>query len=206
MIGSLVRTRPGLRVSGGADGLETATRALLGQQVSLAAARTLAGRLVAEHGERLAAPVGGVTHLFPAAAALAAVRPESLSMPAARSRALVGLAAAVAGGELALDGGADRAASMRALGAMPGIGQWTAGYIAMRALRDPDAFPVGDLGVRRALAALGHDGGARTQLALAEAWRPYRAYAVAHLWATHAKTRRPAAVLRRRSPAPVVAR
>jgi len=199
LIGAAVRARPGLRVPGGGDGHETATRALLGQQVSLAAARTHAARLVAAHGEPLAAPVGRVTHLFPSADALAAIRPEELALPAARARALVCLARGAAAGELALDCGADRVAAREALCALPGVGEWTAAYVAMRALRDPDAFIAGDLGVRRALAALGHDGGPRVQLQLAEAWRPYRAYAVMHLWAMPLAARHTGAGLRRRS-------
>src|SRR5881227_1874800 len=105
-------------------------------------------------------------------------------MPAARARALVGVARALAGEELVLDGGADREQARRALLSLPGIGPWTAGYVAMRALRDPDAFLPSDLGVRRALERLGRDARPAAAAALAERWRPYRAYALQHLWAS----------------------
>ena len=183
IVGKLVRAVPGRRVPGSVDGCETAVRALLGQQISIHAARGLAARLVADHGEPLREPVGGVTHVFPSAAALSRVEPGSLAMPLARGRALVGLARAIERGELVLDGGADRAEVGRALLAMPGIGEWTAGYVAMRELRDPDAFLPGDAGVRRSLISLGCDGGPRHAERLAESWRPYRAYALQHLWA-----------------------
>jgi AraC family transcriptional regulator of adaptative response / DNA-3-methyladenine glycosylase II len=183
-IGTLVRSEPGRRVPGHTDGDELAIRAVLGQQVSVAGARTLAGRLVASWGERLPTPVGEVTHLFPSAPTLAALDPAQLPMPRARAATLVGLAAALARGELILDEGADRAQSVAALLALPGIGPWTAGYVAMRALRDPDAFPAGDLGVRRALESLRPGIGGRELEDCAERWRPYRAYATQHLWAT----------------------
>jgi AraC family transcriptional regulator of adaptative response / DNA-3-methyladenine glycosylase II len=142
----------------------------------VAGARTLAGRLVRDYGERLHEPSGAVTHLFPSAATLAEVDPESLPMPRSRGRALVGLARALADGEVDLDGDANEA--RRALLDLPGIGPWTVEYVAMRALRDPDAFPATDLGVRHALEKL--DAGPEA----AERWRPYRAYAVPHLWAS----------------------
>jgi AraC family transcriptional regulator, regulatory protein of adaptative response / DNA-3-methyladenine glycosylase II len=183
LIGSLVRAAPGRRVPGHVDGHELAARAVLGQQVSIAGARTLAGRLVAAYGEPLARPVGGVTHLFPSAAAIVEADPQRLAMPAARRRALLGLARAIAIGEIVLDGGARREEARRRLESLPGIGPWTSSYIAMRALRDPDAFLAGDLGVRRALELLGHDGSPDAAARLAERWRPYRAYALVHLWA-----------------------
>jgi AraC family transcriptional regulator of adaptative response / DNA-3-methyladenine glycosylase II len=179
-IGPLVRRRPGLRVPGTVDGAELAVRAVLGQQVSLAGAATLAGRLVRAHGTPLATPVGGVTHVFPAAQALAALDPETVAMPRARGRALAGLAAALADGSVRLDPGADAEEARAALLALPGIGPWTVDYVTLRALRDPDAFVPGDLGLRHALAALGAPPEA------AEAWRPYRAYAAQHLWTWHA--------------------
>ncbi len=182
VVGELVRAAPGRRVPGSVDGCETAVRALLGQQVSVRAACGLAGRLVAAHGEPLREPIGAVTHVFPSAAALADIDPASLGMPLARGRALVGLARAIDGGELVLDGGVDRGEVGRTLLALPGIGQWTAGYVAMRELRDPDAFLPGDVGVRRSLIALGRDGSPRGAAELAEQWRPYRAYALQHLW------------------------
>ena len=183
LIGPLVRRSPGRRVPGHADGCELAVRAVLGQQVSVAAATRLAGALVSGFGEALHQPIGGVTHLFPSAAALVEVEPGTLPMPRSRTAAIVALASALHRGELVLDEGADRSASVAALLALPGIGPWTAGYIAMRGLRDPDAFMPGDLGVRRALESLGHDGQPGSAARLAERWRPYRAYATQHLWA-----------------------
>jgi AraC family transcriptional regulator of adaptative response / DNA-3-methyladenine glycosylase II len=165
----LVTGAPGRRVPASPDADELAVRAVLGQQVSVAGARTLAGRLTQEYGETLAEPRGSVTHDFPTAEALGAVDPERLPMPRARGRALVGLARALA------DGMPLERAELLSL---PGIGPWTAEYVAMRALRDPDAFPSTDLGVRHALERLGAD------LSAAERWRPYRAYAVMHLWAS----------------------
>ena len=183
LLGPLVAAAPGRRVPGHVDGHELAVRAVLGQQVSLAGAATLAGRLVAAYGQPLERPLGAVTHVFPTASALADADPGRLAMPATRRRALLGLAAALARGDLALDGGVDRDEARRRLLALPGIGPWTAAYVAMRALRDPDAFLATDLGVRHALRHLGHDAGPAEAERLAERWRPYRAYAVQHLWA-----------------------
>jgi len=184
LIGAAVHAAPGRRVPGHPDPFELAIRAVIGQQVSVAGARTIAGRLVAEHGEPLARPAGDVTHLFPSAKTLAAVDPETLPMPRARGRALVGLARAVAGEELDLSLGADPAAIRAALVELPGIGPWTAEYVTMRALGDRDGFLASDLGVRRALERLGRDGSPRAATELAERWRPYRAYALLHLWST----------------------
>jgi AraC family transcriptional regulator, regulatory protein of adaptative response / DNA-3-methyladenine glycosylase II len=184
LVGPLVREAPGRRVPGHVDGDEIAVRAVLGQQVSLAGAATLAGRLVRDHGERLERPVGGVTHLFPSAAALAQADPERLPMPASRRRALLGLTVALAAGLVVIDPRADRDRVRERLLALPGIGPWTADYIGLRALRDPDAFLASDLGVRRALEALGHDGSPPSATRIAESWRPYRAYALMHLWAS----------------------
>ena len=182
VIGGLVAASPGRRVPGHPDGGELAARAVLGQQVSVAAGTKLAARLVADIGVPLPEPVGAVTHLFPPAQAIAALDPESLPMPRSRGRTLVAVAAEQAAGRLALDPSADVAASTAALLALPGIGPWTAGYIAMRALRDPDAFIPGDAGVRHGLARLGCDTSPREVERLSEPWRPYRAYAVQHLW------------------------
>ena len=137
---------------------------------------------VSSYGEPLRRPIGAVTHAFPSAAALAQADPDRLAMPLARRRALVGLAGALAGDQLVLDAGADRADARRRLLALPGIGPWTAEYIAMRALRDPDAFLPSDLGVRHALERLGQDGRPAAVEKLSERWRPYRAYALFHLW------------------------
>jgi AraC family transcriptional regulator of adaptative response / DNA-3-methyladenine glycosylase II len=183
LIGRLVRGAPGRRVSGHVDGAELALRAVLGQQVSLRGAATLAGALVQSLGRPLAHPVGAVTHVFPAAEALAAVDPAALPMPQPRRAALIGLAGALASGDIALDPGVDRAETQRRLLALPGIGPWTVSYIAMRALRDPDAFLPTDLGIKRAVERLGHDPSPRAVERLAERWRPYRAYAAQHLWA-----------------------
>jgi AraC family transcriptional regulator of adaptative response / DNA-3-methyladenine glycosylase II len=182
VIGGLVAAAPGRRVPGHPDGGELAARAVLGQQVSVAAGTKLAARLVVDLGVPLREPVGTVTHLFPPAQALAALDPGSLPMPRSRGRTLVAVAAEQAAGRLVLDPSADMAANTAALLALPGIGPWTAGYIAMRALRDPDAFIPGDAGVRHALARLGYDTSPRAVERLSEPWRPYRAYAVQHLW------------------------
>jgi AraC family transcriptional regulator of adaptative response / DNA-3-methyladenine glycosylase II len=163
VLAPLVARRPGLRVPGALDRNELAVRAIVSQQVSLEAARTLLGRLVQDYGR--ATPFGG-ERLFPTAARLAAIDPEALPMPRARARALVAVCRIAA----------ERTLDLAALGAVPGIGDWTASYFAMRALRDPDAFPAGDLGIRRALARLGDPD--------PERWRPFRAYAAQHLWAS----------------------
>ncbi len=184
LLGPLVRRSPGRRVAGAVDGHELAVRAVLGQQVSLRGAATLAGRMAVNYGEELERPLGSITHLFPSAQALADSDLDELAMPAARRRGLLALVTALARRELAIDVGADRLDARRRLRALPGIGPWTAEYIAMRALRDPDAFPSGDLGVRRALEQLGRDGRPVAAETLAEGWRPYRAYAVQHLWAS----------------------
>jgi len=183
LLGPLVRKAPGRRVAGHVDGHELAARAVISQQISLRGAATLAGRLVCDYGEPLTRPLGAVTHLFPCAQALADADPARLAMPHARRRALLSLATALSRRELVLDPGAERADARRRLRALTGIGPWTAEYVAMRALRDPDAFLASDLGVRHALERLGRDGRPRAAESLARRWRPYRAYAVAHLWA-----------------------
>jgi AraC family transcriptional regulator, regulatory protein of adaptative response / DNA-3-methyladenine glycosylase II len=189
VIGPLARACPGRRSVGTVDGDEIALRAVLGQQVSVAAARRLAGRLTALHG-RPAASSGepdaadGLTHLFPDAATIAGLDPDTLPMPRSRARALVGLADALASGAVGLHPGADREEAAARLLALPGIGPWTAGYIGMRALSDPDAFPPGDAGVLRALRLLGQRADPGSDSGTAQAWRPWRSYAVHHLWAT----------------------
>jgi AraC family transcriptional regulator, regulatory protein of adaptative response / DNA-3-methyladenine glycosylase II len=189
----LVAARPGLRVPGAADGFELAVRAILGQRVSVRAATGFAGRLVAALGEPLTAPDGGLTHRFPSAATLAEADLTGLPVTRGGAAALRALARAVAAGEIELHRGADRERTVRALLALPGVGSWTVAYIAMRALGDPDAFPVTDLGLRRALEARGLPADPASLLARAERWRPWRAYAVMHLWAAPAATAVPAA-------------
>jgi AraC family transcriptional regulator, regulatory protein of adaptative response / DNA-3-methyladenine glycosylase II len=182
VLGPLVAASPGLRVPGHVDGRELAVRAVLGQQVSVAGARTLAARLVAAHGRPLEEPVGTLTHLFPEPSALATLDPAALAMPRARGRALLALAAGLADGSVVLDPGVDRDAAAVALHGLPGIGPWTVDYIRVRALRDPDAFLPTDLGVHHALAARGVDPSPRAAAALAARWRPWRSYALLHLW------------------------
>src|SRR4051794_34882637 len=183
LMAKLVADAHGRRVPGAADPAEIAIRAVLGQQVSLAGAATLAGRLVAAYGEPLANPVGAVTHSFPTPQTLASVPAFAWAMPASRIRAIRSLAEALASGEIVLGPEADRRATEDRLLALPGIGPWTASYIAMRALRDPDAFLASDLGVRHALDRLGLDSRPAAAEALSQSWRPYRAYALQHLWA-----------------------
>jgi AraC family transcriptional regulator of adaptative response / DNA-3-methyladenine glycosylase II len=181
-LATAVEARPGLRVPGAVDGDELAVRAVLGQQVSVAGARALAGRLAAAYGRPLAQPDGTVIRSFPTAAALAGARPADLPMPASRARCLVRLAEALAGGEVDLGPGADRETACARLLALPGLGPWTVAYIRMRALGDPDAFPAADLGLRRALERQGRSGEPAAALALSERWRPFRAYALQYLW------------------------
>jgi len=187
----LVAARPGLRAPGAWDGFELSVRAVLGQQITVHAARQLAGKISAAYGEPLldeAANQMGLTQFFPTPERLALVDVETLGMPRARGRALVGLAAAAAadpdlfGTRRSLD------EAVAALRALPGIGEWTAQYIAMRALREPDAFPSADIGLMRALET--PDGVRPTPAELlvrAERWRPWRAYAASHLWAADPK-------------------
>jgi AraC family transcriptional regulator, regulatory protein of adaptative response / DNA-3-methyladenine glycosylase II len=179
----LVDTAPGRRIPRTVDADELAIRAVLGQQVSTAAARTHAARLVTSLGEPVDDPDGGLTTLFPTAAALADVDPDTLAIPGARRTALVTLAATLAAGALDLGPGADRQEARAALAASPGLGPWTVEVIAMRGLGDPDAFLPTDLGVRNAAEHLGLPATPAALTARAAAWRPWRAYAVQHLWA-----------------------
>ena len=184
VLGDLVRATPGLRVPGQVDGDETAVRTVVGQQVSVTGARTVAGRMVAEHGRAVASPVDGLTHLFPDSSTLAGVDPETLPMPRARGRALVGLAQALTDGRVLLDRGADREDVRRGLMALPGIGAWTADYVAMRALGHPDVFLPTDLAVRRVLTDMAGPGTTTGMDLDVERWRPWRSYALMHLWNT----------------------
>jgi len=189
LIGPLAAKYPGRRAIGAVDGNEIAIRAVLGQQVSVAAARRLGGRIVELCGTPMPASAGvargGLTHVFPDAAAIAGLDPAALPMPAARARTVVTLAAALAAGDIVLDPGADRDEVGARLMALPGIGPWTAGYIRMRALSDPDVFLAGDVGAVRALDRLAGGGVTAAAAAdLAAGWRPWRSYAVHQLWAT----------------------
>lgn len=203
-----VASRPGVRVPGHVDGFEAAVRAIIGQQISVAAACSVAGRLVSEYGAPLpgAEPLSGgsstvgeslpdgpsalgvastcggaLTRLFPTPEALAGADPDKFRMPKPRGRALVRMAAAVAAGEVVLDRSADRDDVRAALLQLPGIGPWTADYIALRALGDPDVFLPTDLGVRQGMERLGLAGDAGS---VAQRWRPWRSYALMHVWRT----------------------
>ncbi|WP_165190304.1 DNA-3-methyladenine glycosylase 2 [Caulobacter soli] len=183
----MVALRPGLRVPGAWDGFELAVRAILGQQITVVQARKLAGDLTAAYGEPLPEPFAepGLTHAFPTAQRLAAADLSGLKMPGARIRCLSGMAAALAADPNLLAPNASLTEMVARLRALPGIGEWTAQYIAMRQLREPDAFPAADVALMRALADA--DGVRPTTdqlLARAEAWRPWRAYAALHLWAS----------------------
>jgi len=180
LLAPLVGLRPGLRIPGAWDPFECAVRAVLGQQVSVAAGRTLAARLVARVGRPIAGGTDGLTHLFPSPAALAAANLDGLGLTGARARALRALALAVAEGTIDLGAPVEDVAA--GLEALPGLGAWTAQYVALRALGEPDAFPAGDLVLRRMAAAGGTPLSARALEARAEAWRPWRGYAVLHLW------------------------
>jgi AraC family transcriptional regulator, regulatory protein of adaptative response / DNA-3-methyladenine glycosylase II len=189
LLAPLVTAAPGRRVPRTVDEGELALRAVLGQQVSTAAARTHAARLVATAGTAVVDAAGGLTHLFPTPDAVAGVDPSSLALPRARRATLLRLAEALADGTVDLGPGADRRTARERLRALPGIGPWTVETVAMRALGDPDAFLPGDLGVVAAARRLGI-----TDLAARAArWAPWRAYAVQHLWGTgdHAVNRLP---------------
>ena len=180
-LGPLAAANPGLRVPGAFDGFETAVRAILGQQVTVTGARTIAGRFAARFGDAIQTPFAALTTLFPTAARIADLSPADvarLGMPGARARSVVALARAVADGRIVLTPTVDVETTLDALRALPGVGEWTAQYIAMRALSWPDAFPHTDLGVMKALG----ETAPRAVLAAGDAWRPWRAYAVMHLW------------------------
>jgi AraC family transcriptional regulator of adaptative response / DNA-3-methyladenine glycosylase II len=179
-----LRAAPGLRVPGAWDGFELAVRAVLGQQVSVKGATTLSGRLVDRFGERsrIAGDDGDPHSHFPTPEVLAAADVSEIGLPRARAAAISALAGAVAGGELHLDASRDLDSTVGQLTALPGIGEWTAHYVAMRALREPDAFPATDLGLRRALATNGRPLSGAELRDVAEDWRPWRAYAAMLLW------------------------
>lgn len=189
-----VAKEPGVRVPRTADGFEAAVRAVVGQQISVAGARTVLARLaggdgatggplpVGRPGEPLAFSGREELLAFPGPEELLALRDEAYRMPTARRATLRALATAVAEGRLDLDPGADRAETERLLTALPGIGGWTAGYVALRALGDPDTFLQTDLGVRRGAAALGLPDEPQALREHAHRWRPWRSYAVIRLW------------------------
>ena len=175
----------GLRVPGAASGFELAVRAVLGQQVTVAAARTFAQRLVDRFGRALDAPQGGLTHCFPTPEALASATADAigaLGIVRQRQAAIIGIAQAVDSGTLHLHAGADVASTIAALKALPGIGDWTAHYIAMRALRWPDAFPAGDIALQKALGVQDARNPAREAEAASQPWKPWRSYAVIRAW------------------------
>lgn len=180
-LGALAAPRPGLRLPGAVDGFEVVVRAVLGQQVTVRAARTLARRFVEAFGEPVRTPFAGITRLFPAPGHVAVQSRDviaGLGIIGRRADTLRAVAAAIASGVLDLQPGADVEATLARLRALPGVGDWTAQYVAMRALAWPDAFPAADHGVMKALAVARP----REAAARAEGWRPWRAYAVMHLW------------------------
>ncbi len=189
----LVNARPGLRVPGAWDGFELAVRAVLGQQITVTAAIGIAGKLVATHGETLATDIAGLTHLFPRPERLA--KAEIAGMPGARARALTSLAASVAADPQIFGARRSLEEAIAQLCKLSGIGEWTAQYIAMRELREPDAFPAADIGLMRAMAnGSGERPTPAELLKRAERWRPWRAYAAQHLWASYVPPRREAPI------------
>jgi AraC family transcriptional regulator of adaptative response / DNA-3-methyladenine glycosylase II len=181
-LGKLAQLRPGLRLPGSFDGFEMAVRAILGQQVSVAAASTLAGRLALRFGELVKTPCPSLTHLFPGPEKLASATTAEivrLGITGQRAQTLIALSRAVAGGAVHLEPGSRIEDTLQELYKIPGFGEWTVQYIAMRALSWPDAFPHTDLGIKKALGVEN----AKQILELAEKWRPWRAYAALHLWA-----------------------
>jgi AraC family transcriptional regulator, regulatory protein of adaptative response / DNA-3-methyladenine glycosylase II len=203
ILAPLVEKAPGRRIPRTVDAAELAVRAVIGQQVSTAAGKTLGARLARRYGEPIEDPAGGLSRLFPDMTAVAAAAAEPaepggggvLAMPAARRRTLLALASAIAAGDIDLGPGADWQLARSKLSAVPGLGPWTVELIAMRGLGDPDAFPAADLGVRRAASALGLPPSPAALTARAAPWRPWRGYAVQYLWATsdHAINQLPAA-------------
>ena len=180
----VVAKAPGQRIPRTVDEAELAVRAVLGQQVSTKAARTHAARLVTAYGRPLNDPAGALTHTFPSVEELAEIDPVHLAVPKARQRTLSALVSGLADGSVVLDSGSDWGSARRQLLALPGIGPWTAEVIAMRGLGDPDAFPASDLGLRMAAKQLGFPADERTLLVHSARWRPWRSYAVQHLWTT----------------------
>jgi 3-methyladenine DNA glycosylase/8-oxoguanine DNA glycosylase len=185
LLAPLVAARPGLRVPGAWDGFELAVRAVLGQQITVRAAARLAGALVETCGERLRIepPLDGLTHVFPDAQVVASAPAMVLPMPRARIDTLRAIASAYASDPVLRAPNPDGFAYLARLGALRGVGEWTLQYIALRELRDPDAFPSGDVALRRAASArVGRHVSTRELLELSGRWRPWRAYAAQHLW------------------------
>ena len=194
LLAPLVAARPGLRVPGAWDGFELAVRAVLGQQITVAAAVRLAEKLVAHYGLPLSGTgleMEGLTHVFPRPEHLASADLTALGMPRTRAATLASLAAAVVANPQILETARSLTECVTRLRALPGIGEWTAQYIAMREFREPDAFPAGDIGLLQAFTdALGKRSTSRELLARAERWRPWRAYAAQHLWASRMQPER----------------
>ena len=193
---------PGIRVAGAWDPFELAVRAILGQQVTVKGATTLAGRLVERFGRPLVTGMTGLTHLFPRAETLADADLAPIGLPVARARTIRTLARSIAHGELTLDASLGLEDFVTRLCAIPGLGPWTAHYIAMRALGEPDAFPASDLGLRRAVAASDRPASSADLATLAETWRPWRSYAAFLLWAPPEPAVAPRARARAARPAP----
>ena len=184
-----IKARPGLRVPGAWDPFELAMRAVLGQQITVGAARKLAGKLVTLCGPALAPGMAGLTHAFPTPAQVANTDLSKLGMPGARLRTLSAIAKAAMEQHDLFSTARDLESAVARLCALPGIGEWTAQYIALRALHEPDAFPASDVGLLRAMDGhLGRRASAQELLTLAQAWRPWRAYAAQHLWTDDAAT------------------
>jgi AraC family transcriptional regulator of adaptative response / DNA-3-methyladenine glycosylase II len=181
-LSALIAKAPGQRIPRTVDEPELALRVVLGQQVSLKAARTHAGRIVAAYGQPVADVNGGLTHVFPAAEHLAEIDPAHLAFPKSRQRSLIALIQAMSDGDVVLDAGCDWNRAREQLLSLPGIGPWTAEVIAMRGLGDPDAFPATDLGVRVAAEHLGLPADPRLLMEHSGRWRPWRSYATQHLW------------------------
>ena len=190
-LGSFVASRPGLRLPGEVDGADAAVRAVVHQQISVASARSVCSRLVRTHGTVLEHPVGSITHTFPAVETLAHTDLASLGLPRKRAASLVAVAAAIADGSVDLSPAADRARASQQLLSIPGIGPWTAAVIATRALSDPDVFAAGDLALRRVASDLGLSADAIALEEAAARWRPWRSYAMHHLWAEYLSTDHP---------------
>ena len=187
-LGDLVRARPGLRSPGAVDGAEMLVRAIVGQQVSVAGARTVLGVLAERHGEDLPAAIAAHwpgpsrPRTFPRPARLAELNPQDLPMPRARGRALVSAMGEVSKGGLRLDPGDDPTEAAERMQTIAGIGPWTASYVALRAFGDADVFLASDLAVRRSLAKLEQPASGPEVVTLAQRWSPWRSYALHHLW------------------------